>query len=399
MLEERLLAREEQYNYTNDPYIQALEAHAPEEWDTLPDLQAKRQGYYAALEARNRSLAGSVQLKRLASDFASSRQTGVTWQVLGNTVVMGPLNTPDVQSAVEDQGFVTEAVLDGILSTATSDFLEVVPAKFGGTARVLVGTGKYHDPVILDGWSGYQYERSKILDILAHNTTNPVVLSGDIHNAIVWRLYPDNTTTPVAIEFTTASVTAPGVDLLAAKLPGDTPQLMQVAEKGLHISNSQSMHYSNIRQRGAVFHTVALHLWHADYSFVDTTQELNSQFDCQAAFELRPGAANQVVNASCTPRAQLFYELYGPQDPLQTSAIGSPSLSQAAAPGTQLSNCSAVPDDAQDSSADSTGAGATASSGDGYGSGVSIYSQSSDAAKAKSFVGWMVLCLLSLLML
>jgi hypothetical protein len=54
----------------------------------------------------------------------------------------------------------------------------------------------------------------------------------------------------IAIEFTTASVTAPGVDLLAAKLPGDTPRLLDVAERGLHISNNASMHYSNIRQRG-----------------------------------------------------------------------------------------------------------------------------------------------------
>jgi hypothetical protein len=55
----------------------------------------------------------------------------------------------------------------------------------------------------------------------------------------------------VAIEFTTASVTAPGVDLLAAKLPGDTPcWLLDVAERGLHISNNATMHYSNIRQRG-----------------------------------------------------------------------------------------------------------------------------------------------------
>lgn len=56
----------------------------------------------------------------------------------------------------------------------------------------------------------------------------------------------------VAIEFTTASVTAPGVDLLAEKLPGDTPRLLDVAETGLHISNNQSMHFSNIRQRGEV---------------------------------------------------------------------------------------------------------------------------------------------------
>lgn len=49
----------------------------------------------------------------------------------------------------------------GILSAATSDLLELAPG-VGATARVLVGTGRYHDPVITDGWSGYQHERNQV---------------------------------------------------------------------------------------------------------------------------------------------------------------------------------------------------------------------------------------------
>jgi phosphodiesterase/alkaline phosphatase D-like protein len=37
----------------------------------------------------------------------------------------------------------------------------------------------------------------QVLEILEQNTTNPVVLSGDIHNAFVWRLFRDNATAPV----------------------------------------------------------------------------------------------------------------------------------------------------------------------------------------------------------
>lgn len=54
----------------------------------------------------------------------------------------------------------------------------------------------------------------------------------------------------MAIEFTTASVTAPGVDLLATKLPGNAETLLQVANEGLHISTKNIIHHSNIRQRG-----------------------------------------------------------------------------------------------------------------------------------------------------
>ncbi len=53
-----------------------------------------------------------LQMRQLRSDFSSSRQNGVTWQVLGNTVVMGPLNTPDVESAVQQQGVLAQALLN-----------------------------------------------------------------------------------------------------------------------------------------------------------------------------------------------------------------------------------------------------------------------------------------------
>jgi hypothetical protein len=43
--------------------------------------------------------------------MSSSSSASVTWQVLGNTVVMGPLNTPDVESAIQEQGFLAETLL------------------------------------------------------------------------------------------------------------------------------------------------------------------------------------------------------------------------------------------------------------------------------------------------
>lgn len=60
-------------------------------------------------------------------------------------------------------------------------------------------------------------------------------------------------------------------------------------------------------------------LWHADYSFVDTEDQPNSSFACQAAFQLLAGQAREVRNASCTPTAQLFFQLHGPGDPLNVS--------------------------------------------------------------------------------
>jgi hypothetical protein len=42
--------------------LQTLQEHAPEEWAGLPDLQQKRQAYYAALEFPNRTLIGQQQV-------------------------------------------------------------------------------------------------------------------------------------------------------------------------------------------------------------------------------------------------------------------------------------------------------------------------------------------------
>lgn len=42
--------------------MQALEANAPDEWASLPDLQEKRRAYYQALENPNRALIGSKQV-------------------------------------------------------------------------------------------------------------------------------------------------------------------------------------------------------------------------------------------------------------------------------------------------------------------------------------------------
>ena len=58
VVESRFLHRTEQYNYTQDPYIQALENNPPSSWDTLPNLQQLRANYYDALAAPNMTIIG-----------------------------------------------------------------------------------------------------------------------------------------------------------------------------------------------------------------------------------------------------------------------------------------------------------------------------------------------------
>jgi hypothetical protein len=43
--------------------LQALQDYPPQEWASLPDLQQKREAYYNALEAPNRTLIGPQQVR------------------------------------------------------------------------------------------------------------------------------------------------------------------------------------------------------------------------------------------------------------------------------------------------------------------------------------------------
>lgn len=52
-----------------------------------------------------------LQMSQLRRELSSSQQSGTTWQVLGNTVVMGPLNTPDVETAINNRGFLADTLL------------------------------------------------------------------------------------------------------------------------------------------------------------------------------------------------------------------------------------------------------------------------------------------------
>ena len=80
--------------------------------------------------------------------------------------------------------------------------------------------------------------------------------------------------------------------------------------------------YHIVPPTGSIYHTVSPRLWHADLSFVSTANEPISAFDCQTAFELVPGSANELRNATCTPRPELFFDLYQQGDPLQVRRGG-----------------------------------------------------------------------------
>ncbi|MFI6227660.1 alkaline phosphatase D family protein [Micromonospora echinospora] len=132
-----------------------------------------------------------------------------------------------------------------------------------------------------DKWDGYPAARSRITGFLhQRRPRNPVVLSGDVHAAMVndITLDADPTSPVVATEFLGSSITSEkgNNDLFEAALP-ENPQVR----------------YYNGRQRGYLSCTVTPEQWTADLWFVDDVLDAGSPVRKGASYVLedgRPGA-------------------------------------------------------------------------------------------------------------
>ncbi|KAL4430799.1 hypothetical protein ABPG75_006055 [Micractinium tetrahymenae] len=173
---------------------------------------------------------------------------------------------------------------------------------------------------------------------------NPVSLAGDSHNPWAFELPASNCTTPAAVEFCTASVTPPGLERGLGYVPG--VDLADVMVRGMYVSNPQQK-YAQIKNRGLVALTANATGVHADFLFVDSIdQEGQFQAFCDAAFDVVAGQPGRLLNATCTPAAQLFYTLGSPDDPLVGYALAQP-----AAPGLAIAtvcNATAAPGGGQE---------------------------------------------------
>lgn len=115
----------------------------------------------------SRYMLGKMQLDWLGGELRAST---AQWKLIGNQVLMAPVNASFLQSVV--------------------------------------------DPFLADTWYGYQAERERVFDsILDNNVTDVVVLTGDIHTAWANNL-ENNNGDNVAVEFVCSSITKQNADLL-----------------------------------------------------------------------------------------------------------------------------------------------------------------------------------------
>ena len=175
MLDTRLHGRDEQFVYERD----FEKAGGPEAF------------VEEHLSNADRTILGADQENWFGSQLAASHDREATWQVIGQQVLMGKLITP----------LITEEII------AALELSEQGREQLRGRRQM----AEAKLPMELDAWDGYPACRERIHGLFRQFARNPVVLTGDSHNA--WAFNMSNAAgDTVGVEIGTPGVTSPGYE-------------------------------------------------------------------------------------------------------------------------------------------------------------------------------------------
>ncbi len=111
----------------------------------------------------SREMYGKVQEDFIVGALTASKQSGKTWRIIANQVIMGRLLTPDLEPYVDE--------------TAVA----LIEKDWPGV-RDMVKLSKYNFPVYPDSWDGYPVARDRFYNRLISNDVQDIfVLTGDAH--------------------------------------------------------------------------------------------------------------------------------------------------------------------------------------------------------------------------
>lgn len=152
----------------------------------------------SGLADEGRSIMGREQEQWLAAELEKSKGAGKPWQIIGQQLLMGRLNAPQLGDEEFDP-----AQLHSVLS---------------GRYGMLRTCGRQGLPYNLDAWDGYPACRARVYEAIKAHASNAVVLAGDSHSTWAFDLH-DDAGHPVAVEFATPSVTSSGYENLVPQVP------------------------------------------------------------------------------------------------------------------------------------------------------------------------------------
>ena len=192
-----------------------------------------------------RTLLGAEQEAWFAAEITASVKAGHRWQLIAQQVVMGDIFTP-------------KDALSWLAPDADKRAQGYVK---GGIAAAQAGI-----PGAQDMWSGYPQARRRLLQAMATAGADPIVISGDSHNA--WAFNHSLDGKPVAAEFGVSSVTSPGYEAALAADPA-------VIRAGL-LQSSAGLQWCDTSRRGYLTLSFSPNETRCDFVFMETINTVSN---------------------------------------------------------------------------------------------------------------------------
>jgi alkaline phosphatase D len=219
-----------------------------------PDLPALN----ALLNAPDRQLMGLAQEQWLADELRRSVQTGAIWQVLGNQILMAPVNAPDLSATPAQLADALERLLPGV--------------------KQQLKLTRFPFPLNTDSWDGYPGARNRVLAAMRVARGNTLVVTGDTHTA--WANEVNDAEGRVAVELGATSISSPGDGEYFAPFNIDF-------DAGVRARNPH-VKYTNSLNRGFLLLTLTAERATAEFFAVSNILSKEYETSRVAAFTIAP---------------------------------------------------------------------------------------------------------------
>ena len=213
----------------------------------------------------NRTIIGdSIQI--LEDAFEKSKADGKPWQIWAGNTMMGHYVLPPPENFHLDAPDATAPFVKGLWDA-------ILPSSDGLIARILSALAAVDIEWNQDDYSGFHFERQKIVELAQTKANNMIVLGGDLHDGFAWVVPSSGRIEgePAFVNLGCASVTSPGfapnfLPFFAsiADAIGGLPAVMDILEKSF-IRENENLKLVNLEFKGATVVTVTRDTHTAEY--------------------------------------------------------------------------------------------------------------------------------------
>ena len=174
-----------------------------------------------------RDMLGSAQRQAVVSSLKNSKETGETWRVIANQVLLGRLTTPDL----------TPYIQEDVIAEIEKQWPPI---------RQFVELSKYRLPVYPDSWDGYPVAREALYAALDDQGINDlIVLTGDSHEYWANDLVKSDGTN-MGVELGTTSVSSQTLKAFMGDGVKDYALLMTQSNPDVRYYNAETCGYIDL---------------------------------------------------------------------------------------------------------------------------------------------------------